>query len=171
MNRNQYSSIRSYYGIVVAMFTFLLMAHPAISGEYPALEGVKSVKTVFDVTQGSPQTANIVFWAVNNVNEDISVRALSEKPQVAVVFHGPSVKIISSDRKGFKESDTEALDKFADTIRQMKQKGVKFEVCDYALEVMGVDPKTILPEVDHVANGFISIAGYQAQGYSVITIN
>jgi intracellular sulfur oxidation DsrE/DsrF family protein len=53
----------------------------------------------------------------------------------------------------------------------MKANGVKFEVCDYALKVMGVDPKTVLPEVDHVPNGFISIAGYQAQGYSVITIN
>ncbi len=33
------------------------------------------------------------------------------------------------------------------------------------------DPATVLPEVDHVGNGFISIAGYQAQGHSVITIN
>ena len=56
-------------------------------------------------------------------------------------------------------------------VGQMKANGVKFEVCDYALKVMDVDPKTILPEIDHVPNGFISIAGYQAQGYSLITIN
>ncbi len=79
--------------------------------------------------------------------------------------------MISTDRNGFKESDNEALDKFASMIQQMKKDGVKFEVCDYALKVMGVDPKTVLSEVDHVGNGFISIAGYQAQGYSVITIN
>jgi len=29
----------------------------------------------------------------------------------------------------------------------------------------------VLPEINHVGNGFISIAGYQAQGYSTITIN
>jgi intracellular sulfur oxidation DsrE/DsrF family protein len=63
------------------------------------------------------------------------------------------------------------LDKFATSIHQMSVNGVKFEVCDYALEVNGVDPKTVLPEVNHVPNGFISLAGYQAQGYSVITIN
>lgn len=79
--------------------------------------------------------------------------------------------MISTDRKGYKESDNEALDKFANTISQMKKEGVKFEVCDYALKVMVVDPATVLPEVDHVGNGFISIAGYQAKGYSVITIN
>ena len=39
------------------------------------------------------------------------------------------------------------------------------------LKVMGVDPATVLPEVDIVGNGFISIAGYQAQGYSAIKID
>ena len=79
--------------------------------------------------------------------------------------------MISTDRNGFKDSDKKALDTFANTIREMKAGGVKFEVCDYALKVMGVDPSTVLPEVNHVPNGFISIAGYQAQGYSVITVN
>ncbi len=170
--KEKYQPILRHINAIVAAFLIVSVAAiPAMSGDYAALEGVKSVKTVFDVSQGSPQTANIVFWAVNNVNDDKSVRALSEPPQVAVVFHGPAVKMISTDRNGFKESDNEALDKFANMIQQMKKNGVKFEVCDYALKVMGIDPKTVLPEVDHVGNGFISIAGYQAQGYSVITIN
>jgi intracellular sulfur oxidation DsrE/DsrF family protein len=171
MNEYVQPIVRRLPAILAGMFIATLAALPAMSGEYPALNGVKGVKTVFDVTQGSPQTANIVFWAVNNVNNDQSVRSLSDPPQVAVVFHGPAVKMISTDRNGFKDSDKEALDKFANTIREMKAEGVKFEVCDYALKVMGVDPSTVIPEVDHVPNGFISIAGYQAQGYSVITVN
>ncbi|MFO7645951.1 MAG: DsrE family protein [Desulfosarcina sp.] len=171
MKRKYQLNVRRFYTIVAATSIIAMAAIPAMSGDYAALEGVKSLKTVFDVTHGSPQTANIVFWAVNNVNDDGSVRALSQPPQIVVVFHGPSVKMISTDRSGFKESDHEELDKFTDTIRQMKASGVNFEVCDYALKVMGVDPKTVMPEVDHVPNGFISIAGYQAQGYSVITIN
>lgn len=126
---------RHFYTIVAAILIVSLAAIPAMSGDYAALEGLKSVKTVFDVSQGSPQTANIVFWAVNNVNDDKSVRALSEPPQVVVVFHGPAVKMISTDREGFKESDNEALDKFANMIQQMKKDGVKFEVCDYAFKV------------------------------------
>ncbi len=53
----------------------------------------------------------------------------------------------------------------------MKQDGVKMEVCLYAAKVLGVDPNSILPEIDHVGNGFISIVGYQAQGYSDIAVN
>ncbi|MGD9367310.1 MAG: DsrE family protein [Desulfobacteraceae bacterium] len=173
MNVNDQKIVRRFYIIAGAMVIVALAAIPAISvpnNEYAALKGVKSVKTVFDVSLGSPETANVVFWAVKNVNDDQQVRALSQPPQVAVVFHGPAVKLISTARKGFKDSDNKALDEFADMIRQMKKEGVTFEVCDYALNVMGVDPATIMPEVDHVGNGFISIAGYQAQGYSVITI-
>ena len=171
MNRNNHSIIRYFYTIVTALFIIALIAIPAMSGEYAALKGVKGVKTVFDVSQGSPQTANVVFWAIRNVHDDKSTQSLSEPPQVAVVFHGLAVKMISTDRTGFKASDNEALDQFADTIREMKNQGVRIEVCDYALKVMGVDPATVLPEVDHVDNGFISIAGYKAQGYSTITIN
>ena len=171
MNKNHPFIIRYFYTLVTALFILVLIAIPAMSGEYVALKGVKGVKTVFDVSQGSPQVANVVFWAIRNVHDDKSTRSLSEPPQVAVVFHGPAVKMISSDRNGFKDSDNEALDQFAKTIREMKNNGVRFEVCDYALKVMGVDPATVLPEIDHVGNGFISIAGYQAQGYSTITIN
>jgi len=171
MNENFLIISRRLSTLLAAMFIVILSALPAMSGEYPALNGVKGVKTVFDVSQGSPQTANIVFWAVKNVNDDPSVRSLAVAPQVAVVFHGPAVKMISTDRNGFKASDNEALDKFANTIREMKAEGVTFEVCDYALKVMGVDPSTVLPEVNHVPNGFISISGYQAQGYSLISVN
>jgi intracellular sulfur oxidation DsrE/DsrF family protein len=171
MCRTKNTTVHHFFTIVAAMFVVALMATPAISGEYAALEGVKGVKTVFDVTQGAPKTANIVFWAVKNVYEDENVRALPEPPQVAVVFHGTAVKMISTDRKGFQDSDNEALDEFAGMIRQMKKDGASIEVFGYALKVMGVDPATVLPEVDIVGNGFISIAGYQAQVYSAIKID
>lgn len=171
MNRNNNTKVRYLFIIVVAAFISVLIATPAVSGEYTALNGVKGIKAVFDVSLGSPKVANIVFWAVQNVYNDESVRSLKETPQVAVVFHGPAVKLISTDHEGFKDSDSEMLDKFADMIRQMKKDGVKLEVCEYALKVLNVKPDTILPEVDQVGNGFISVVGYQSQGYSVVTIN
>lgn len=171
MNQNRNSNIRHIFAVVSAFFTILLIVTPALSSEYAALKGVKGVKAVFDVSLGSPKMANVVFWAVKNVYEDESVRALQEPPKVAVVFHGPAVKLISTNHKDFKASEKEALDEFASMIRQMKKAGVTIEVCLYALKVLNVDPATILSEVDKVGNGFISVVGYQAQGYSVVTID
>ena len=170
MNRNNNTRIRGLFIIVVAAFISALIATPAVSGEYPALNGVKGIKAVFDVSLGSPKMANVVFWAVQNVYKDKSVRSLMEPPQVAVVFHGPAVRLLTTDHEGFENSDKDMLDKFADMIRQMKKDGVTLEVCQYALKVLDVNPDTILPEIDQVGNGFISVVGYQSQGYSVVTI-
>lgn len=154
----------------VLLVLFLVSATPAVSEEYAALKGVNKVQAVFDVTIGSAKAAPVVFWAVRNVYEDQSVRGLPEPPQIAVVFHGLAVKLISTNREGYSDEEKKALDEFADMLRQMKKDGVTLEVCLYAVKVLGVDPASILPEIDQVGNGFISVAGYQAQGYSVIGI-
>ncbi len=167
---------RRFFRNVVSFFTLigfftLVAASPAASGGYDnALKDVKGIKAVFDFSQGTPGVANVIFWAVKNVYEDESVKALPETPRIAVVFHGPAVRLISTDRTGFKEEEMAELDKFAEMIRQLKKDGVKLEVCLYAAKVMGIDPVTIMPEIDHVGNGFISVIGYQAQGYAVVRI-
>jgi len=160
-----------FSALVAAVLLLVVPASSAVSGDYAALDGVDQVKAVFDVTSGSAETINIVFWAVKNVYEDQSVRDLKKPPTVAVVFHGPAVKLISTDTEGFSDAEKEAVDEFSGLIRRMKGDGVKLEVCMYAVKVLGVDPATILPEVDKVGNGFISIVGYQAKGYSVVNIN
>ena len=156
--------------ILFAALLMALVASPVKAGEYKALDGVKEVKAVFDVTLGDPETANVVFWAVRDVYDNESVRALPEPPRIAVVFHGEAVKLISSDREGISDSDKLAVNEFTDMVRQMKQEGVTLEICLYAAKVLGIDPATIMPEVDHVGNGFVSVVGYQAQGYSLVTI-
>ena len=163
-------SHRRIQAVLSAAFAWVLLTTPVVAGDYAALKGVEGINAVFDVSQGSPTVSNIVFWAVKDVYQNESVRALPNPPRIVVVFHGPAVKLISSDRKGFESEEVAEVDKFADTIRQMKKDGVTFEVCDYAVEVMGVEPSSIMPEIDHVGNGFVSIAGYQANGYSVVRI-
>lgn len=172
MNRNHYKHIRYFATLAAALFVLALTAAPAVSGEYeyPALEGLIGISAVFDVSLESPAKANVVFGAVKGVYTDESTRELPEPPKIAIVFEGPAVKLISTHREGFTESDQKELDTFAATLRQMKKDGVTLEVCDYALKVMGVDPASILPEVNHVGNGFISLVGYQAKGYSLLTI-
>ena len=170
MNRNKRIYIKYFSALAVVLFALVLATTPATADEYPALEGLHGINAVFDVSLGTPAMANIVFAAVKGVYTDECTRALKEPTKIAVVFHGPAVNLISTNREGFKGDDLKALDEFAATIREMKSNGVTLEVCDYALKVMGVDPASILPEVDHVGNGFISIVGYQAKGYSLVSI-
>ena len=51
----------------------------------------------------------------------------------------------------------EELDRFANTIREIKAEGVKLEVCDYVFKIMESDPSTVFPKVGHAPNGLLSI--------------
>ena len=169
----RHRSFRTTRHLAISAFSLALIIFttgPVTAGKYAALEGVKGLDSVFDFVLASPKTATVVLPAIKGVHEDESVRALETPPRTVIVFHGGATKLITTDRSGFEKAEHEALDQVAAMIRQFKQAGIKMEVCMYAVKVLGIDPATLMPEIDQVGNGFISILGYQAQGYSVVTI-
>jgi uncharacterized protein len=170
MTARFYRSIRSLTAITFFQALLVLSVIPATAGEYAALTGVKGLDSVFDVSLASPQMAAVMFPAILDVHQNQAVRALPAAPRTVIVFHGPAVKLVSTDRTGMDNAAKAAHDKVAELIRQFKKTGIKMEVCMYAVKVLGVDPATLMPEVDRVGNGFIATLGYQAQGYSVESI-
>lgn len=157
--------------LLILVATVALLATPAWGAGYGnALKSVKGYDAVFEVSLGNPAAANVVFWAVKNAYEAPEVKALSKPPHIAVVFHGPAVKLLSSDKTLFTGAEWAEVEKFQGTLRQMKKDGVILEICLYAADVMGVDKATIIPEIDRVGNGFVSVIGYQMQGYAVVRI-
>ncbi len=157
--------------LFIATALVALMSTPVFAEGYGnALKGVSSYDAVYEVTQKNPKIANIVFWAVKNSYEEPEVKGLANDPNIAIVFHGPAVQMLSSDRDPYNEAEWAEVENFQDTLRQMKKDGVKLEVCLYAVKMMGVDKTTIIPEIDQVGNGFVSVIGYQMQGYAVVRI-
>lgn len=157
--------------LFVALACVLLLASTAFAGGYDnAFKGVNRYDAVFEVTQGNPKVANLIFWAVKNAYEAKEVKALPNATNTAVVFHGPAVKLLSSDQRLFNGQEWAEVKKFQQTLREMKQDGVKLEICLYAAKVMDVDEATVMPEIDRVGNGFVSVVGYQMQGYAVVRI-
>jgi intracellular sulfur oxidation DsrE/DsrF family protein len=154
----------------VVVFVIQMSASAFAGGYDNALKGVNNYDAVFEVTQGNPEIANIVFWAVRNAYQVSEVKGLARAPSVAIVFHGPAVKLLSADKTPFNGAQWAEVEKFQQTLREMKADGVKLEICLYAAKVMGVDRATILPEIDQVGNGFVSVIGYQMQGYAVVRI-
>ncbi|MBD1399745.1 DsrE family protein [Pelovirga terrestris] len=171
MRRPQNQSLHNRVAVLWVVILLVLGLVPAwASGYAEALKGIKAFNAVYQFTSGDPGVANRVFWAVKNSYEDQTVRDLGLVPRIVVVFHGPVVHLISTNLARFPDEVRTEVEQFQTTIRQMKQDGVKFEVCLYAVKMAGVDPASILPEVDSVANGFVSVIGYQMQGYAVVRI-
>lgn len=156
--------------IFLAILSILTFSPAEAAGYDKALQSVNDYKAVYEFSQGDPKIANLVFWAVKNSYEVDEVKGLAGKKEIVVVFHGPVVKLLSTNKAPFNAAEWAEVEKFHETIREMKKDGVKFEVCLYAVKVFGVDETAIIPEIDKVGNGFVSVIGYQMQDYAVVRV-
>ncbi len=156
-----------------AVLAVILIAATAATGfgeEYPALKGLKSVKAVFGFEMANPQGALLHLQVIRQTYQDRNIRAGKKKPEIVVVFYGPSVKLASRNRDAFAEADRKIIEEYAGTVAAMAKEGVKFEICLIAMKLLGVDPSSLLPEVKPVGNGWIAVIGYQAAGYSLVPV-
>lgn len=155
---------------IIVVCLFAAVAGTAFSEEYAALKGVKSAKAVFGFEMGDPQNALVHLQVIHQTFKDKSIWIGKKKPEIVVVFYGPSVKLASRNRPGFTAGDQKTLDDYASTISAMAKDGIKFEICLIAVKLLGVEPSSILPEISQVGNGWISVIGYQARGYSFVPV-
>jgi len=147
----------------------LLCAIPGVSAEqYQSLKGVESAKVVFDERESNPQTAVVHLKLLHQTFKDL--KAMNNNPVFVVIFSGPSVKLISKNKEGFSPEDQKSLDEVANTLSEMSKDGITLEMCLVAAKVFNVDPASVLPEIKRVGNGWISMIGYQAQGYSLVPV-
>jgi uncharacterized protein len=156
--------------ITLAVCLAVITAGNAFAEEYPALKGLKSVKAVFGFEMGNPQNALAHLQVIHQTFKDRNMWVGKKKPEIVVVFYGPSVKLASRNRDGFTPGDRKTLDEYAGTISAMAKDGIKFEICLIAVKMLGVEPSSILPEIKQVGNGWISVIGYEAKGYSLIPV-
>jgi intracellular sulfur oxidation DsrE/DsrF family protein len=155
---------------ILLVCLLVVSAGNAFSEEYGTLKGLKSVKAVFGFEMGNPQNALIHLQVIHQTFNDKNIWMGKKKPDIVVVFYGPSVKLVSKNRGGFTAADQKILDEYSSTISAMAKDGIKFEICLIAVKLLGVEPSSILPEVKQVGNGWISVIGYQAKGYSLVPI-
>jgi intracellular sulfur oxidation DsrE/DsrF family protein len=141
------------------------------SEEYSTLKGLKSVKAVFDFELANPKSALIHLQVIQQTFKDKNMWVSGKKPEIVIVFIGPSVKLVTKDRSGFKEEDQQTLDEIGKTITELAKDGVKLEICLIAVKVFGVEPSSLLPEIKQVGNGWISLIGYEAKGYSLVPVS
>lgn len=156
---------------VLAVTLVALVSAPVLAGDYDnAMKGVDKFDVVFDYTNGDPVIGNIILGAVETVDEGSEVTSLPNPPRVAIVIHDAAVFLISTVRGDFDDATWAEVQNFQAKLKELKGKGATIEVCEYALDVFKVDRSTVIPEIDQVPNGFVSVVGYQEQGYALVRI-
>ncbi|MGM0934788.1 MAG: DsrE family protein [Bacteroidota bacterium] len=159
---------KSMFLIVVISFLGLMqqeMAHAQTESSYEAMEGVTSAKTVFDFRISDSDKAMAHLNLIHQMIKDPSLVIEGEQPEVIIVLIGPSVNLVSTNNM---KNASGSQNDIAEKISAMDSDGIRFEICMAAAHAFNVSADSILPEIVQVENGWISLIGYQQNGYSMI---
>ncbi|MEF8794045.1 DsrE family protein [Thiohalorhabdus sp.] len=162
---------------VALILVLLLSAAPVTAApegmEYTddaALSEVSEGRGVFLVDIGSPDKLALYLNLIPGTYQRLEKQGVD--PDFVLVFIGPSVKHLTKPSDSLADLEHgEALQRIRQGIDKLQSlEDVRLEVCNVALEVMDVAPERLLPGMKIVSDGFISVIGYQEQGYHLVPV-
>ncbi|NBC12252.1 MAG: hypothetical protein GVY09_02690 [Gammaproteobacteria bacterium] len=150
-----------------------LLLPALVSADKPAdtkaLADVASGKIAWDINMASAEKLLLYLKVMDETYEDLKRQGV--EPDMVLTFRGPSVRLITTERSDVSLDEEVQRDGIAEQLEAMlKKPNVRVEACSVATRLTGVDPKTLLPGIEHVGNTFVSQIGYQAKGYAIIPI-
>lgn len=135
-----------------------------------SLNGLKNSKVVFDITQGNPQKLLGRLKLIEKTADMMIAEGV--KPDFVLAFRGPASFYASRDREIIPLDSHDVADQIAAQISKMDtNKGLKFEQCSIATGFLKIKNESIYPQIQVVGNSWISLAGYQNQGYAYIPVD
>lgn len=139
------------------------------SNDAAALKGVKQGKGIFLLNVDSPQKAALYLNIISDTHKTMAAQKV--KPDFVVVFVGATVRFLTTAPDAeLAATQKEALASIAASIKWLKEKGVKLEICEIATDFFKVPNDKLLPELKLIGNGFTSLIGYQSKGYGLVPI-
>lgn len=161
--------------ILVSMgLVALLSCMPASAKEYTnerALRDLTAVKVYYDVNTGVPKQLLIRLRLINETYDQL-VKA-GVKPEFIVGFRSAASNYVTKGEEDyvFEDDEIAAKKKVHEWVKRFKAKGIRMEQCVVAARLFEIEPEDFLPEIELVGNGYISMIGYQAKGYSQVPMD
>ena len=160
---------------LMGLGVFLLLSFvPAAAEEYKnsrALSNLSAVKVYFDVNIVHP---GLLVRRLEFIDKTLAqlVKA-GVTPEFIIGFRSTASNYVTkgSEDYVFEDEEIEAKKKVHAWVKRFKKQGIIMEQCMLAAELHEIDPKDFLPEIELVLNGYISMIGYQAKGYSQVNMD
>lgn len=157
--------------LCMLLFTPLFAAQAATApiNDAAALQGVKEGKGIFLIDFSDPKKTAFYLEIIKGTHAGLNKQGV--KPNFVIVYIGPTVRFLSTkpdDELELEQGD--ALKAIAMQVKELNKLGVRQEICAIATKVFKVPNETVLPGLTLVGDGFISLIGWQTQGYKLIPL-
>jgi intracellular sulfur oxidation DsrE/DsrF family protein len=154
--------------ILTLLGLFSIAATTAAPDDRDALAGVETGRVIFDINMADAKKMTLYLRVIRETVDDLRRQGVT--PDVILAFRGLSIRLISTDREQMALEEFEHLDTIAAQLADLREQGVRMEACSVATRLFNVDNATLLDGIKPVGNTFVSLTGYQAQGYANIPI-
>ncbi|NCO52198.1 MAG: DsrE family protein [Deltaproteobacteria bacterium] len=155
-----------FTGILVLTTVATLAAQP---NNHLALEGLQHTGVYFDVTLGQPQKLLLRLTLIEETINGLTAAGLT--PAVVIGFRGGATLFLTRGDHYLPKEDLAAKQAIQAQIRRLKQRGYQPEQCALAARLLNVKQEDIITDVPLVANGYISMIGYQSRGYAYVPMD
>ena len=134
-----------------------------------SLEGLTAVQVYFDV---SLKNDSLLVFRMELIDRTVKQMKEAGLEVTGVIgFRGDASRFITADDHYVLAEEVDNKRKIQRLIKRFSKEGIIIEQCAIAAEILDIPIKDFLPEVEIVKNGYISLVGYQAQGYSVVPMD
>jgi len=162
-----YASI--FFILITSMFTTHLKATQIEINDSVALAELKTGKGVFLVDIGDAKKLNFYLEIIQGTYK--GMKAQGVEPDFILVYIGPSVKYLTdSPSSEVEEKNAGVLIDIETNVEALAKLGIKQEICAVATKVFGIKNEDVFKDLTLVGDGFISLIGYQAQGYHLVPV-
>lgn len=154
--------------LVLLVFHGLAPAESTID-DRAALRGVKEGKGVFLIDFTEPRKTAFYLDIIRGTHAGLKRQGVT--PDLVIVYIGPTVRFLTRvpDEELVIDHDA-SLQAIAGHVEALAALGVRQEVCNIATRAFKVDNANLLPQLSLVGDGFISLIGWQTQGYKLIPL-
>lgn len=156
------------------LFTFFVLTFsmPSSAEELnnkEAMQGLKSMHVIYDIRKSNPNAMLAYLKGIESNRTNLVKEGV--EPHQRIVFIASAVKFITTKPSEDVEMEyAPVLKEIAEQVARLVELGVKMEVCSAATAAFKVDNATILPGIKVVRSGFLSVMGWQAQGYQLVPV-
>ena len=134
-----------------------------------SLQGLSEVKIVCDVNVGDPELLLSRMYLLDETYSQLLDRNI--RPVIVVAFRGKASKFITAGEKYVAPENRKTQMDMKRRVTHFAEMGFTLEQCAFAAKVLKLDTADFLPQVTVVENGFLSIVGYQNQGYALLPMD
>lgn len=134
-----------------------------------ALQGVTKTKAYFDVTIGDPKELLIRLELIENTYHQLVAAGVS--PAMVIGVRGKASGFFTKGNGYVLDSDLPEKEHIAAMVKKLTGMKIGIEQCRIAAGFEDIDLADFLPEMELVANGYVSMIGYHAQGYAYVPMD